>query len=284
MTSTILKKALVLGAGGHAATAWEIGMIAGLADAGVDVRHADLLVGTSAGARLSAELASDRTTEQLFRAELAKTSESKPNVDMQAWRESLVRIKNGSGLRDTLKRFGELGAEVSGDATAERDELAHTLHVQEWPVRDVAIAAVDAESGERHAFRRDQGVPFLDAIAASCAVPGIRPLVPIAGHLYMDGGTYSLDNADLAAGCDRVLVLTLRAGVPALSSVSLDDGMKKLAMSGALAESFLPDSATEKAFASVHGNVMDPAVREVAARAGRAQGRAVAHDVAAFWA
>ncbi len=99
----------------------------------------------------------------------------------------------------------------------------------------------------------------------------------------MDGATYSLDNADLAGGCDRVLVLTLRPGVPALSSVSLDDGMKKLAMTGARAESFLPDNATEKAFASVHGNVMDPAVCEVAARAGRAQGRAIAPEVAAFW-
>ena len=36
------RRALVLGAGGHAAIAWELGVITGMADAGVALRDADL--------------------------------------------------------------------------------------------------------------------------------------------------------------------------------------------------------------------------------------------------
>jgi NTE family protein len=37
------REAFVLGAGGHAASAWEIGLIAGMADSGLDLREAELL-------------------------------------------------------------------------------------------------------------------------------------------------------------------------------------------------------------------------------------------------
>ena len=43
------RRALVLGAGGEAGIAWEVGLLAGLAGRGVDLTAADLVVGTSAG-------------------------------------------------------------------------------------------------------------------------------------------------------------------------------------------------------------------------------------------
>ena len=43
------ERALVLHGGGSAGNAWEIGVIAGLFDAGLDVTEADLIIGTSAG-------------------------------------------------------------------------------------------------------------------------------------------------------------------------------------------------------------------------------------------
>jgi hypothetical protein len=60
------RRALVLGAGGPAASAWETGVIAGLAEAGVDVRKADLIIGTSAGSRVAARITSGLTLEELF--------------------------------------------------------------------------------------------------------------------------------------------------------------------------------------------------------------------------
>lgn len=52
--------ALVLGGGGLTAYAWEIGMLAGLADAGVDLGDAEVLAGTSAGSLLALDLAGER--------------------------------------------------------------------------------------------------------------------------------------------------------------------------------------------------------------------------------
>jgi NTE family protein len=43
------KRALVLGSGGPVGIAWEVGLLAGLADARVDLSDADFIVGTSAG-------------------------------------------------------------------------------------------------------------------------------------------------------------------------------------------------------------------------------------------
>ena len=47
--SVVSDRALVLGGGGSVGNAWEIGVIAGLFDAGLDVTEADLIIGTSAG-------------------------------------------------------------------------------------------------------------------------------------------------------------------------------------------------------------------------------------------
>ena len=49
--------ALVLGGGGAAGNAWQIGVIAGLAEAGLDMTEAaDLVVGTSSGAIAAAQV------------------------------------------------------------------------------------------------------------------------------------------------------------------------------------------------------------------------------------
>src|SRR5258707_945184 len=50
------ERALVLGGGGSAGNAWEIGVIAGLFDAGLDVTKADLIIGTSAGSTAAAQI------------------------------------------------------------------------------------------------------------------------------------------------------------------------------------------------------------------------------------
>lgn len=52
-------RALVLGGGGVTGIAWEVGVLAGLAESGFDVRDWDLVVGTSAGAIAGARLLGD---------------------------------------------------------------------------------------------------------------------------------------------------------------------------------------------------------------------------------
>jgi len=71
------------------------------------------------------------------------------------------------------------------------------------------VTAVDAATGEFRTFDRDSGVPLVQAVAASCAVPGVYPPVTIGGRRYVDGGMRSAANVDLAAGVERVVVLAV---------------------------------------------------------------------------
>jgi NTE family protein len=157
------------------------------------------------------------------------------------------------------------------------------LPARAWPKQGIQLVAVDADRGERHVFEATSGVRLIDAVAASGALAGVYPAVTINQRRYIDGGFYSTDNCDLAIGFDRVLILTLQAGDPPLCVVPLEAAVDQLRSAGTRVEVVHPDDATKAAFASVGGNILDPAVRGSAARAGRAQGRTHAATVAAFW-
>ncbi len=252
-------RAVVLGGGGVAGVAWEIGLLAGLVAEGVDLTGADAVVGTSAGSVVGAELAAGLDPAQLYTAQLADPgSEIAARV---AW--------------STLLRWGWATAETVPEA-ARRAVIESRLPVREWPDRRLLITAVDAESGEFMVFDRDSGVGLIDAIGASCAVPGVWPPVTIDGHRYIDGGVRSAANVDLAAGYDRVVVIApLPGGAGPVPSVV----RQAAALDGRVAV-VTPDRDAKRAFGR---NVLDPARRAPAARAGRAQAAAEAARVRQVW-
>ncbi len=271
--------ALILGAGGPAAAAFEIGVVAGLADGGVDVRDADVFVGTSAGARVAVQLASSIDVNELFRRKLAPCSRPTPPVDMKTWGEQIAEAKaRGGSANEILKRMGELALSVHDDH-GRRAELAAQISERDWPAKRVMLVSVECETGERRAFERTGAARLEDALAASGALPGVWPPIEIGGKHYMDGGMYSTDNADLATNFDCVLVVALRAGNPRLPLVGIEDTTR------ALAHAFViqPDDASQAALASVGGNVLDPDVGPPMARAARAQAQLLASTVAKFW-
>ncbi len=281
------RRALVLGGGGYAASAWEIGLITGMFEAGFDVRNADLFVGTSAGARVALHLASGVALEELFLGRVRPSSqpaEPPPLVDWVQLRRALAHAKEAGGNpTEILRSIGSLALAAGGSNSANRRQIvAAQLPVQTWPEQRLLIFAVNAESGERHAFDRNTGIDLVDAVIASTAFFG-RPPVLFQGHHYVDGGFYSSDNADLAAGFDRVMILALRSRGPTMSVVSLDAGVDTLRGGGARVEVIHPDEETLAGLASV-GSVMNPAASEPAARAGRLQGgRMVTERLSSFW-
>jgi NTE family protein len=283
------RRALVLGAGGPAAESWSTGIIAGLADAGIDVRDADLFIGTSAGAAVAVQMCTLLPTEQLFERQVAPAIDSReawPKVDFHQLKADVSRAKQGVGdVRAMLQRVGLVAGAINGNLDAQRRQtVASRLPVRTWPSGRMLAVAVDIDTGERRTFERGSGVELIDAVAASGAAPGVWPVVTIAGRRYMDGGAYSTANADLAADCDRVLVLELPPSDPPLAAVTSEHNIEILRNAGARVEVVNPDDATKAAFAAVHGNLLDPAVREKAARAGRAQGRSIAAArVARLW-
>lgn len=69
---------LVLGGGGVTGIAWELGMLAGLAEAGIDLYGADLIVGTSAGSVVGAQITSATPIDELYARQLEPPSAERP--------------------------------------------------------------------------------------------------------------------------------------------------------------------------------------------------------------
>jgi NTE family protein len=277
------RRALVLGGGGITGIAWEIGVLAGLAEAGVDLTGADLLVGTSAGSVVGAQLTSGADLEALFARQLEPpTGEQAARMTRSALlRYGLAALRSRRDDVGFRRRIGALAlaAERAGLTATEQERLdviGSRLVSREWPDRDLRITAVDAQSGEFRVLDRTSGVPLLQAVAASCAVPGVYPPVTIDGRRYVDGGMRSAANADLAEGYDRVVVLApIPRGMGPLASVDAQ-------VTGMVARVAVvsPDDAGRRA---IGRNVLDPAARAGSARAGRAQAADVAAQVTEVW-
>jgi NTE family protein len=286
---------LVFGGGGSAGNAWEIGVIAGLFDAGLDVTDADLIIGTSAGSTAAAQITSATQPAELLAGILAAAPQPRTGPAGRAPDVPAAdHIERTSGIiaaaedaADMRRRMGaaalamDAGSDGSGQ-TQRRATVAARLPSQHWPQRPMLIVAVDARTGEPGVFDRNSGVDLVDAVTASTAGPGAPPH-SIGDNRYIDGGYRSPENADLAAGYKRVLVLSPLGG---RTRAPLDWGMHLAAQAdelrarGSRVETIFPDSDSRDAFGV---NLMDPSTRPPAARAGYNQGRALAEQLTEFW-
>lgn len=273
-------RALVLGGGGVTGVAWELGLLAGLAEAGVDLAAADVVVGTSAGSVVGAQVTSGAAVEELYQGQLVGPgSEVAARLGFGAlarWGLASVTTRDPARAGRRLGRYALAARTVPEQRR--REVIAARLPVHDWPDRRLLVTAVDALSGQFVVFDRDSGVGLVDAVGASCAVPGVWPPVTIGDRRYVDGGVRSTANVDLAAGCDPIVVVApmprgagVIAGVAA-QVAALPDPLRVVVVS--------PDAAAR---AAIGRDVLDPARRAAAARAGRAQAAAVRERVAAVW-
>jgi NTE family protein len=279
-----VSRALVLGAGGVTGVAWELGVLRSLEAGGSPVTDADLVVGTSAGSLVGAQVTSGVALAELVERQLDPpdpTWERTVEFDLATMASGWVELaQQASGPQDFRARVGARALNASALAEDERMEvIISRLPVRDWPARPLLITAVDVGSGEFVIFDRDAGVPLPLAVAASCAVPMVWPPVTIDGHRYMDGGLRSVTNVDLAAGHDTVLVI---APLPNPGMGPLMPGigseLRKLRPEARVLV-VNPDEAALDAFGP---NVLDPARRADAARAGLAQGERLVAEVAAL--
>ena len=294
------ERALVLGGAGSTGNAWEIGVIAGLAEAGLDVTEADLIIGTSAGSTAAAQVTSGIRPAELLAGILdaaprpsagpAGSGRGRPPVGPapdHLDRTSAV-IGAAEDAADMRRRMGaaalETDAASHGAVQAQwRAIAAARLPSQHWPQRPVLIPAVDARTGEPVVFDRDSGVDLVDAVAASTSNGFGIPPYSIGGSQYINGGYRRNENADLAAGYARVLVLSPfggRSRYPLEWGMHLATQVDELRARGSRVETIFPDSGSEHLFGV---NAMDVSLRPAAARAGYNQGRAVAGQLTEFW-
>jgi NTE family protein len=278
-------RALVLGSGGITGVAWELGMLAGLAEHGVNLRDADLVVGTSAGSVVGALITSGNDLEELYASQLAPPN-PEPLVRMGVgtmvrWGWAVARSRSSQQVGARVGRMA-LGT-VTVPEAERRGIIEARLGMRTWPQRTLLVTAIDAESGEFVAFDKDSqvggaAVTLVDAVAASCSVPGVWPATTIGGRRWIDGGVRSTTNADLAAGYERVVVLApitrgFRSAPGAAAQVTV-------LRERARATLVTPDAAARRA---IGRNVLDLARRAPAAQAGRAQAASAAVEVTRVW-
>ena len=277
----------MLAGGGLAGIAWETGVLLGIADESPTTAEAllgsDVLVGTSAGSTVAAQLGGGLALEALFDRQIAPSStELNPNVGIDQITDLFLGVM-GQANATTAEKLQKIGAvALATDTVSEavrRDVIAHRLPSHDWPEGVLRISAIDTSTGELVVFDASSGVGLVDAVAASCAVPGVWPPVTIGGRRFMDGGVGSTVNLMLASDCDVVVAL-IPQGVSAPSPF----GAGAVAEVEALEAPTCAVFADDISLAAFGANPLDPDCRMPAALAGREQGRRVATDVADFLA
>lgn len=281
------KRALVLAGGGLAGIAWETGILAGIADvepaAASALLDSDVVLGTSAGSTVAAQLGSGLPLEELFARQVSDevgAAEIHPGVSVDAISELFLdaMLTPGATREQKLQKIGAVAATT--DTVAEpvrRAVIEHRLPSHDWPSRELRITGIDIATGELVVFDRASGVGLVDAVAASCAVPGAWPPVTIGDRRYMDGGVRSTVNMSAVTDCDAAIAL-----VPSGTDTPSPWGSATVEEIAAFAGATLAVFADTEALEAFGPNPLDPACRAPSAHAGRAQGRREARRVADF--
>lgn len=292
------ERALVLGGAGSTGHAWEIGVIAGLFDAGLDVTRADLTIGTSAGSTVAVQITSGIPPAELLAAILAAPRPPSgplgsdrgrapltPAATYMAWSNEI--IASAADAPDMRRRMGAAALDVDAASDGSgyvrwRDIVAARLPSHDWPQQLVRITAVDAYTGEPIVFDRHSGIDLTDAVAASTS-NGFGGPYRIGDNRYINGGYRRNENADLAAGYARVLVLSPFSGRsrhPLEWGMHLAAQVDELRAGGSSVETIFPEGDAEHMFGP---NAMDLSLRPPAARAGYDQGKTLADQLGEFW-
>jgi NTE family protein len=276
---------LVLAGGGLAGIGWETGILRGIADEAPETAKAlldlDVLVGTSAGSTVAAQLVSGLGLDVLFdRQTTSSSTELNPGVGVDEITELFVAamLTPNATTAEKLQKIGAVALSTQTVTEAvRRGVIAHRLPSHDWPDRVLRISAIDTATGELVTFDRHSGVGLVEAVAASCAVPAVWPPVTIGGRRYMDGGVGSSVNMALAGDCDVAVVL-----VPSGRSTPSPFGGGAADEVDAFSGSAFGVFADDESIAAFGPNPLDPACRKPSALAGREQGRRIAAAVTDF--
>ena len=280
--------AVALSGGGERAVAWEVGVLAGLADGGVDPRDAVAVVGTSAGAMVAARLAAgiDPRVDADRIATAPARAPRGPALDGAAAFDALARAwdSGGASTHERRRALGRVALERSpGGDDGHVAGIAGRLPSGGWPSA-LRVVAVDAERGERLVFDAAAGVALERAVAASRAVPALLPPITVGGRRCIDGALGSATNADVLAGvaAARVIVITPVSAEPGpggperLWLAALRDEVAALEAAG---RRVTVVHASHADLAAMGPDPLSGATAQLAVAAGRERGRALADQI-----
>jgi NTE family protein len=282
-------KTLVLGGGGAVGVSWQVGLIGGLRDAGVELADANEVLGTSAGALVGALLASDLDVADALAALAALGTNIDAHTMTAANTTFLDSMHRANLASDPEQAIRDVGCTALTAYTIPEDTylgLFALLDGIAWPA-GFRCTAIDTVSGELVVWDQNSGVPLRDAVASSCAIPALFPPVTIMGRRYMDGGIISHLNSTSVLPSDVVVVLSCHplseAGGGALvsaSSLGAENGeLEKL---GTMTR-VVPVEPRFDQLAATAEQMMDPAIAGQAIKIGRDQAESEAPTIRSSW-
>jgi predicted acylesterase/phospholipase RssA len=243
-TPTRPKIGLALAGGGPLGAIYEIGALCALEEAlsGVDFTDLAGYVGVSAGGFIAAALANGMTPRQLCTSFIENAG---PPADVipptlfvrPAWGEFARRLAALPRLalqasaqliferRSALAAIERLGRALPTGLFSNAPLEAQMRRVLSAPGRSndfrdlqhrLVLVATDLDSGQSAPFGRPglDHVPISQAVAASAALPGLFPPVPIGGRWYVDGALKKTLHARVLLDMGLDLVLCLNPLVP----------------------------------------------------------------------
>lgn len=203
-------RSLVLGGGGAVGVGWQIGLLTGLRESGIDLAGAEAIVGTSAGALVGALLAGGRDVTDALAALSALHQGVTPDVlasGNAAFLNALHQARFGNDPRAALRSIGRAAREANTPSRDAYHALFSSLDDSTWPTA-FRCTSLDVETGDLVVWDQESGVPLREAVAASCCVPLLFPTVVIDRRHHMDGGVLSHLNLPAAPPAEVVVVLS----------------------------------------------------------------------------
>ena len=223
---TVGDLALVLSGGGERVLPWLVGVVAGLAESGLDPRGASTILGTSTGALVAARIAcgvDPAADAEALASSPAPAVQQGLAATVLGALDDIVSVARRDAPSENARRrrIGVVALRPDPGLVPAKEHIARQakrLPSRGWPPA-LRIAAVDAESGELMALVARTRVAVAEAVAAAQATPGLVEPVKLGSRRLIDAGIRSGTNASLVpAGAHRVLVVTAAAREPAPGS------------------------------------------------------------------
>ncbi len=288
------ERGIVFGGGGEWFTTWMLAFCATVGKQGVDLRKADVTVGTSAGSIMGAYLASGQVEKayETFKSladqpeVLEKMVVTSTGADSQI-RASEILSSAKSVDPASIQEIGRAAMAAKNVPVANYLETLNTLlGGMDWPGPTVHTTATDCYTGERVVVAAADGIPIATACAASSSLPGVNGPTWLGDHLCMDGGVSSMYvHSDLLAGAKRVLVFAMFCEAPKTGSFGLTIRVKPNVVHEEVA--YLKSKGSEVMLVCANPeegtDFMDPRQIKSAMELGAARGEAAAAELATFW-
>lgn len=268
---------LVCGGGGVWGVAWMTGLCKGIADLGLDLCSMSSFVGTSAGSVVASNLLGPFSIVELYERQTVPELQPFEKAPAAGGIEALMTTMASAG-ESQVDRLHAIRALAMNAATISHEERLADIRARlgrsddAWPDKPLKLTAVDMETLELTVFDSSSGVALPEAVAASCAVPGVWPPAQILGRSYIDGGVWrTAENAHLASTPGPVVILSPLGQVARMAtrgSTGLDEDVQQLRRMGSRVVVIEADG---EALKTATLGVLDPATRRPAAEAGRRQ-------------